>query len=84
MAGWQIAARIGAYSAGATLGSLLVAYGIREVLFATGQSWYRYAAVQGSGALITFVGWVILLLTFVNLYGDLAESGVERPKRSSR
>lgn len=83
MSNWNVAVRIGTYAAATTVGSLLVAHGIREVLFATGNSWYRHAAVQGSGAVIAFAGWVVLLLAFVNLYGDLAPE-TDRSKRSNR
>jgi len=64
---------IGKCSAGATLGSLTIAYGLTEFLSATSYSWYRFAAYQdqGSGIVIAFIGWMILLTTLINLYGDL-------------
>lgn len=62
------------YSAAATFGSAFVAVGLHDVVFATGQSWYRHAAYQGSGIALTFVGWVIMVVTFVNLANRLTTS----------
>ncbi|EMA38227.1 hypothetical protein [Halobiforma nitratireducens] len=74
MAGANVAVLVGKYAAGATLGTIVVAYGLQEFLSATGHSWFRHAAYQGSAILFTFVGWVILLLTVINLYGELTDS----------
>ncbi|TYT60255.1 hypothetical protein FYC77_19910 [Natrialba swarupiae] len=71
MTGTEVAVLIGKYSAGATLGSLTIAYGLTEFLSATGYSWYRFAAYQGNGIVITFIGWMILLTTLINLYREL-------------
>ncbi|MFP8954767.1 hypothetical protein ACLI4Z_17650 [Natrialbaceae archaeon A-arb3/5] len=70
----RTAVLVATYAAGGTLGSFCIAYGLQEVLSATGHSWYRHAALQGSGILLVFVGWVILVLTFINLYGELTDS----------
>ena len=70
----RVATRIGTYALGGTIGSLFVAYGIWSTLFATSNAWYRAAAYQGSGILITFLGWVILVLAAINLYGDLNDT----------
>ena len=74
MSGMRIAAFVGKYSAAATLGSFLIAYGLTDVLFATGQTWYRDSAYQGRGIAIVFLGWVVLVLTLVNLYGELSDT----------
>ncbi|WP_231990824.1 hypothetical protein [Natronobacterium gregoryi] len=42
--GTTVAVLVGKYAAGATLGTLLVAYGLQEFLSATGHSWFRYTA----------------------------------------
>ncbi|QFU82861.1 hypothetical protein [Natronorubrum aibiense] len=73
MTGIGAAVLIGKYSAGATLGCLIIVYGMNEFLSATGYSWYRFAAYQGSGIVITFIGWMVLLTTLVNLYGELKD-----------
>ncbi|RQG94604.1 hypothetical protein [Natrarchaeobius chitinivorans] len=72
MSGSNVALLVGKYSVGGTLGTLLVAYGVNEVLFATAHSWSRQSLYQGSGAVLVFVGWVVLLVTLVNLYGELS------------
>ncbi len=64
---------VGKYSAGTTLGSLVIVYGMNEFLSTTGYSWYRFAAYQGSGIVITFIGWVVLLTTVVSLYEELED-----------
>ena len=61
------------YSAGGTLGSLVLAYGLREFLRASGGGYYccRHSLYQSQGMVLTFIGWVILLVTFINLYGEM-------------
>lgn len=57
---------IGTRAAIATLGSLLVAYGVRGFLRAVGGGYYccNHLWHGSKGALVAFVGWSILLLAF--------------------
>jgi hypothetical protein len=66
--------RIGAYAAAGTAGTILVGYGLREVLRATGGGYYccNLAQHQGTGVLVTFLGWTVLLVAALNFYRDLA------------
>ena len=50
----------------ATIGSLLIAYGLREFLRATGGGYYccNHLWYQGQGAILTFAGWLILMLAW--------------------
>jgi len=65
--------RIGAYTTAETAGTLLVGYGLREVLRATGGDYYccNVARHQGTGVLVTFLGWAVLVAAALNFYRDL-------------
>ncbi len=67
--------RLAAYAAAGTLGSLLVGYGLRTFLRATGGGYYccNHAQHQTVGVVVTFLGWVVLLVGAVNLYTRLTE-----------
>jgi hypothetical protein len=65
--------RIGAYAAAGTAGTILVGYGLREVLRATGGYYCcNLAQHQGTGVLVTFLGWTVLVVAALNFYRDLA------------
>lgn len=51
-----------------TLGSLLIAYGLKDVLWTAGGELYH---VQGIG--LIFMGWLILLISFVGLYREMQQ-----------
>ncbi|QFU84474.1 hypothetical protein GCU68_18265 (plasmid) [Natronorubrum aibiense] len=73
MDGMKTFATIIKYSAGGTLGSLFIAYGLREFLRASGGGYYccRHSLYQTQGISLTFIGWVIILVTLINLYGEM-------------
>lgn len=66
--------RTGAYAAAGTVGIILVGYGLREVLRATGGGDYccNLLQHQGTGVPVTFLGWRVLVVAALNVYRDLA------------
>lgn len=60
------------YSTGGTLGSLLVAYGLREFLRATGGGYYCCDPVvfRTYGVALVFAGWAVLVVTGVGFTRD--------------
>jgi len=73
MSGLRILTTVLKYSAGGTLGSLFIAYGLREFLRASGGGYYccRHSLYQSQGISLTFIGWVIFIVTLINLYGEM-------------
>jgi hypothetical protein len=59
----------------ATLGSLLVGYGIREFLRATGGGYYccNHLMYQFKGTIVALIGWWLLLSA---LYGPSSSEGL--------
>lgn len=70
----DVARRIALYSGAGTVGSLFIAYGLREFLRASGGGYYccNLAQHQGNGIVLTFIGWVFLIIAGANFYRDLA------------
>lgn len=70
----DVGKRIATYAAAGTIGSLLIGYGLREFLRATGGGYYccNHAQYQGFGITLTFLGWVVLLVAAVNFRQDIA------------
>ena len=62
---------VGGYSVAATVGSLVLVYGLRTFLRATGD---HYCCNQplylGQGILLTFIGWTVLLAVAIGIYRE--------------
>ena len=69
----SIVKRVALYAGVGTIGSLLIGYGLREFLRATGGGYYccNHSQYQSMGIAVTFIGWAILIVAAANFYRDL-------------
>jgi hypothetical protein len=71
----DVGTRLATYAAVGTAGSLLVGYGLRTFLRATGGGYYcrDHAQHRTVGIVLTVLGWVVLLVGGISLYNRLSE-----------